>query len=314
MKSRLDLNTVRVFVAVVDKGSFAGAARMLSLPTSNVSRYVAQLEAKLGLRLLERSSRHLNLTEAGKLLHQRAKPMLDALEQTESELTQRQVALRGILKVTMPTELGPYLFGPVLAEFVSLHPGVELHCETELAGTQTLQDDIDVSIVVSRGPLQDSTLVSRPIVSLPSVVLAAPTLIERTGLPQRTAELKKLPCITTFSALKGRPWQFVDGQGEIRHVPVASRYRVNSGTMAYIGAVQGLGFAILAEMSCRTELQEGQLQRVPLEWEPAPLTLWAVHRSRHYVSAKIKVLLELIHQRIPSVVTTSAQRSKHFLS
>lgn len=301
MKSRLDLNTVRVFVAVVDKGSFSGAARALSLPTSNVSRYVAQLEAKLGLRLLERSSRHLNLTEAGKLLHQRAKPMLDALEQTESELTQQHVALRGVLKVSMPTELGPYLFGPVLAEFASLHPGIELECETERAGTQTLQDDVDISIVVSRGPLEDSTLVSRPIVSLPSVVVAAPKLIEQTGLPLRTAELKKLPCITTLSALKGRPWQFIDSQGGIRHVPVASRYRVNSGRMAHIGATQGLGFAILALISCRTELEEGHLRRIPLEWEPAPLTLWAVHRSRHYVSARIKALLDLIHQRIKKV-------------
>jgi DNA-binding transcriptional LysR family regulator len=298
MTRQLDLNTVRVFVAVADKGSFAGAARALSMPTSNVSRYVAQLEAKLGIRLLERSSRHSSLTEAGRVLHQRAKPLLDALEQTESELTQQQVALRGVLRVSLPTELGPQLLGPVLAEFVGLHPGIQLECETVPAGVETLQEDVDIAIVVSRGPTEDSTLVMRSLASLRSVVVAAPKLIEQTGLPQRTADLKRLPCITTVSALKGRPWQFVDDQGEIRHVPVTSRYRVNSGKLAQVGALQGLGFAILAEFACRTDLERGRLLRVPLEWQPAPLKLWAAYRSRHYVSARVRALLDLIQQRI----------------
>jgi DNA-binding transcriptional LysR family regulator len=298
MRRQLDLNTVRVFVAVVDCGSFAGAARTLSMPTSNVSRYVAQLEARLGLRLLERSSRHMNLTEAGLLLHQRAKPMLDALEQTESELTQRQAALRGTLKVSMPTELGPHLLGPILAEFAGMHSGIQLECETGLAGVEALHDAVDVSIVVSRTPPDDSALVMRPLACLSSVVVAAPKLIEQTGLPLRTADLKSLPCITTLSALKGRPWQFIDGQGELRHVPVASRYRVNSGTLARIGALQGLGFAILAELACRADLDAGCLQRVPLEWEPAPLKLWAVYRGRHYVSARVRALLDLMERRM----------------
>ncbi|AKV00320.1 Transcriptional regulator, LysR family [Labilithrix luteola] len=301
MAKQLDLNTVRVFVAVVDKGSFAGAARALSMPTSNVSRYVAQLEANLGVRLLERSSRRTSVTEAGRVLHQRAKPLLDALEQTGSELTQQQGALRGALKVSLPTELGPQLLAPALAEFAGLHPGIQLECDTVPAGVETVPDDVDVAIVVSRGPAEDSMRVMRPLASLPSVVVASPKLVEQVGLPKRTSDLGKLPCITTAGALKGRPWQFIDDQGELRHVRVSSRYRVNSGKLAQVRALQGLGFAILVEFACRADLDQGHLHRVPLDWQPAPLKLWAAYRSRQYLSARVRALLDLIQRRIENL-------------
>ncbi len=171
MANKLDLNTLRVFVAVVDEGSFAGAARTLALPSSNVSRYVAQLENSLGVRLLERSTRRLRMTEAGKLLHQRAKPMLDAVNQTAAELSCQQGPLRGVLKLCLPAELGPALLGAVVAEFAGLHPGVEIDCNTSLAGLEALRDDVDLAIIVHRGELDDSTLIVRALLSVPSVVV-----------------------------------------------------------------------------------------------------------------------------------------------
>ena len=125
MRSSFDLNTVRVFVAVVDEQSFSGAARLLALPSSNVSRHVASLERNLGVRLLERSTRHLRMTEAGTLLYARAKPLLDTLLSTEEELGAVQRELKGPLRMCIPTE-APRLLAPILAEFCSLHPGIEL--------------------------------------------------------------------------------------------------------------------------------------------------------------------------------------------
>ncbi|AOR72257.1 LysR family transcriptional regulator [Burkholderia stabilis] len=298
MRSKLDLNAVRVFVSVVDEGSFAGAARVLSLPGSNVSRHVAQLEAKLGVRLLERSTRHVRMTEAGRLLHERARPMLDALMLAESELTSQQTELRGVLKLCVPGEIGPRMLGPIVAEFASRYPHVEIDCDTSLAGISTLRDDIDLSIIVNRGKLDDSAFIVRPLARLPSVVVAAPSLIARTGLPTRTEQLRQLPCITTLSTLKGQPWQFADSDGRIHKIPVASRYRVNSGEMAGLAALNGIGFAILVERACAAELADGRLLRVPLEMAPAPLELLAAYANRNSVNAKIRELVRMMQLRL----------------
>lgn len=267
MRDALDLNTVRVYVAVVDEQSFAGASRLLAMPSSNVSRHVAALERRLGTRLLERSTRHLRMTEAGRLLYERAKPLLDTLLGTEEELCAVQRELRGPLKMCMPGE-APRLLAPILAEFCSLHPGIELECDTRMTGLEVLREDLDLSIVFHRGHQEDSAFITRELATLPSIVVAAPALLAQTGMPRHVRELKSLPCITTLSALKGQPWQFQDAAGNIVKVPVRSRYRVNSGELAVAGARQGIGFAIVAAPPARKTLLRGDCRRC--NWICAP--------------------------------------------
>ena len=144
------------------------ARRQLQLPASNVSRHVAALERSLGVRLLERSTRHLRMTEAGRLLYQRAKPLLDTLAATAEELGAGEQALRGPLR--MHARRSPLLLGPIIAEFCASHPGVELQCDTRMAGEQALREDMDLAIVFHRGDQDDSTLVTRELASLPSLV------------------------------------------------------------------------------------------------------------------------------------------------
>lgn len=303
MRSSLDLNTVRVYVAVVDEQSFSGAARLLALPASNVSRHVAALERRLGVRLLERSTRHLHMTEAGRLLYARAKPLLDALLSTEEELGAVQRELKGAVRMSIPNE-APRLLAPILAEFCSLHPGIELECDTRLAGLEALREDQDLSIFFHRGPQDDSAFITRELATLPSIVVAAPALLARTGMPRQVRELKSLPCITTASALKGQPWQFLDSAGNIVKVPVRSRYRVNSGELAVAGARQGLGFAIVAAYPCQHDLAEGRLQAVPLDLDPAPLQLLGAYSHRHSVTARVRALLEFIQARLKGIGDT----------
>ncbi|MBH1432120.1 LysR family transcriptional regulator [Stenotrophomonas maltophilia] len=300
MRSSFDLNTVRVFVAVVDEQSFSGAARLLALPASNVSRHVASLERRLGVRLLERSTRHLRMTEAGRLLYARSKPLLDALLSTEEELGAVQRELKGLLRMSMPNE-APRLLAPILAEFCSLHPRIELECDTRQSGPEALRDDMDLALFFHRGPQDDSAFITRELATLPSIVVAAPALLARVGMPRQVRELKSLPCITTASALKGQPWQFVDAAGNIVKVPVRSRYRVNSGELAVAGARQGLGFAIVAAYPCREDLAAGRLQRVQLDLSPAPLQLLGAYSHRHSVTARVRSLLEFIQARLQGV-------------
>ena len=303
MRNALDLNSVRVYAAVVDEQSFAGASRLLTMPSSNVSRHVAALERRLGVRLLERSTRHLRMTEAGRLLYERAKPLLDALLSTQEELGAVQRELRGRIRMCMPAE-APRLLGPILAEFCSLHPGIELECDTRITGLEILREDIDVSIVFHRGHQEDSAFITRELATLPSIVVAAPSLLAKTGMPRQVRELKSLPCITTLSALKGQPWQFQAPSGQIVKVPVRSRYRVNSGELAVAGARQGIGFAIVAAYPCQEDLAMGRLQEIPLDLSPAPLKLLGAYSHRHSVTARVRALLELIQIRLAEGVTS----------
>ncbi|KAG0770737.1 hypothetical protein G6F22_017141 [Rhizopus arrhizus] len=162
------------------------------------------------------------MTEAGRLLYERAKPLLDTLRSTQEELGAVQRDLRGPLKMCMPGE-APRLLAPILAEFCSLHPGIELECDTRMTGLEVLREDVDLSIVFHRGRQEDSAFITRELATLPSIVVAAPSLLAQTGMPRHVRELKSLPCITTLSALKGQPWQFQDASGDIVKVPAHAK-------------------------------------------------------------------------------------------
>ncbi|MBS0847570.1 LysR family transcriptional regulator [Citrobacter sp. JGM124] len=305
MRSALDFNSLKVFVAVVERESFVGASKILEMPTSNVSRCISQLEAKLNLQLIERSTRHMKLTQAGQLLYTRAKPLLDALEQTETELTLRQVQLKGPLRICIPNEIGPALLGSAIADFACQYPDVEISCVTNLSGLESLRDDLDFAIIITRGRMDDSDYIARHLMTIPCTVVAAPSVIERYGMPSHIQQFEELPCITTVSALKGAPWQFVNTKGEFETIKVKGHYRVNSGEMAGRAAVSGVGFAILSKQACQPYIHDGRLIEVEFEQPAAPLQLFALYSSRRYLPAKTRALIDFIQQTLSNIASAT---------
>ncbi len=301
MRPALDFNTLKVFVAVVEKESFVGASKLLEMPTSNVSRCISQLEEKLDLQLIERSTRHMKVTQAGQLLYTRAKPLLEALEQTETELTLRQMQLKGPLRICIPTEIGPALLGSVIAEFACQYPELEISCVTNLSGFESLRDDLDLAIIISRGQMDNSDYIARHLVTIPCTIVAAPSLIQRYGTPTHIQQFEELPCITTVSALKGAPWQFVNKKGEFETIKVKGHYRVNSGEMAGQAAVAGIGFAILSKQACQPYISDGRLIEIEFEQAVAPLQLFALYSDRRYLPAKTRALIDFIQQKLGHV-------------
>ncbi|MDH2635448.1 LysR family transcriptional regulator [Acinetobacter nosocomialis] len=301
MRPALDFNTLKVFIAVVEKESFVGASKLLEMPTSNVSRCISQLEEKLDLQLIERSTRHMKLTQAGQLLYTRAKPLLEALEQTETELTLRQMQLKGPLRICIPNEIGPALLGSVIAEFACQYPDLEISCVTNLSSFESLRDDLDLAIIISRGQMDNSDYIARHLVTIPCTIVAAPSLIQRYGTPTRIEQFEELPCITTVSALKGAPWQFVNKKGEFETIKVKGHYRVNSGEMAGQAAVAGIGFAILSKQTCQPYISDGRLVEIEFEQKAAPLQLFALYSNRRYLPAKTRALIDFIHQKLSHI-------------
>lgn len=303
MRPALDFNTLKIFTTVVEKESFVGAATKLDIPTSNVSRCIAQLEEKLGLQLIERSTRHMKLTQSGQHLYTRVKPILESLEQTEAELTSRQIQLKGPLRLCIPNEIGPALLGTLIADFACQYPEIELSCITNLSGFESLREDIDLAIIITRGALDDSDCIARLLATFPCSIVAAPAVIERWGRPKQIREFAKLPCITTVNAPKWAPWQFVNSKGGFETVAVNGHYRVNSGEMAGRAAVAGVGFAILSSQACQPFIADGRLIEVELEQTPAPLQLFALYSNRRYLPVKTRALIDYLQQGLASSST-----------
>lgn len=303
MRAALDFTSLKVFIAVVERESFVGAAKALEMPTSNVSRCISQLEEKLNLQLIERSTRHMKLTQAGHLLYIRAKPLLEALEQTETELTLRQMQLKGPLRICIPNEIGPALLGSVIADFACQYPELEISCVTNLSGLESLRDDLDLAVIVTRGQMDDSDYIARHLMTIPCTVVAAPAVIQRYGTPSHIQQLEELPCITTVSALKGAPWQFIDKKGEFETIKVNGHYRVNSGEMAGRAAIAGVGFAILAKQACQPYISDGRLIEVEFEQSAAPLQLFALYSDRRFLPAKTRALIDFMHQKLSNIST-----------
>ncbi len=297
MIPQLNLNALRVFVQVAESGSFTAAAQALGLPTSNVSRYVAQLERQVGQRLLERSSRQLRLTSVGQGLFDTVQPWWGALLQAEQDLLDQRTRLSGRLRICIPSEIGPFLLADTLADFAAQHPDLELHCQTNLEGPKVLAQDFDLALLMCRGDLPDSNLVVQELHSFECQVVAAPKLIEQYGMPNSLEALEQLPCITTDTALDGMAWQFVLPDGRFQVLNVPSRFRVNSGRLAWSGAVKGLGFAILAKQGCQKEIDKGDLLPVPLPLPPAPLRLVLAYTHRRHLANSARALIDYLKEQ-----------------
>lgn len=291
MIENVEFQWIISFQHVYEQLSFKKAAEKLDIPSSNVSRHVALLEQQLNLRLLERTTRKILPTAAGKQLYQRLSPLTVAMNDALTEVRVYGDSLEGHLKMVMPDL--PFL-GEVVANFCAEHPNIKLSCDTQLNPSQGMLDGLDLVLRFHRGPLEDSGWVAKEVMRWPSCIVVSPTLLKSVELPRSLDTLRKLPCITSLSVLEGKPWRFKQGQT----LQVHSTYRVNSGHMAKVAAIKGLGFAILPLHACQQELSEGTLLQVPLTEQPEDLVLHAMYSGRKYPLAKVKAFLQYLEKSI----------------
>ncbi|ASK18755.1 MULTISPECIES: LysR family transcriptional regulator [unclassified Halomonas] len=292
MIEKIELQWLLSFQAVYEQLSFKRAAEQLQLPTSNVSRHVALLEQQLSLRLLERTTRKMIPTAAGKQLYQAITPLTRAMNDALEEASLHGDSLSGHLKIIMPDL--PFL-AEITANFCLQHPQIQLSCDTQLNPSEGLLEGFDLVLRFGRGPLEDSGWVAKEIQRWPSCVVAAPQLLEHHRLPSSLDELSKAPCITSLSVLQGMPWRFKHNQT----IQVQSSYKVNSGYMAKAAALKGLGFAILPTHACQADIENGSLIKIDLNCQPEDLVLYAFYSGKKYPLEKVRVFLE--HLRLAIV-------------
>lgn len=295
------LRQMRLFVSVVDTGSFSAASRALGVSVSSVSRQVSTLEEGMGVRLLHRTTRRLGLTEAGSVYYERARQILEDVEEARRAVMRHGASVQGTVRVSAAVAFGQRHIAPLLGEFLAARP----HVSVELTLTDRYVDVVEegVDLAVRVGVLQDSGLIARRLASSRYVLCAAPSYWERVGRPETPEAVSGLNALQ-YAYRPGeqrwwfRPW---GGVGEGVSVGVRGSLRVNNGQVLRDAALEGWGAVMLPEWLAYEELRDGRLERALEQYETTPTRFGSgvhvVYASRRHMPAKTSAFLRFLQER-----------------
>lgn len=284
------LSGIGVLAAVVEGGSFVRAAEALGLSDSGVSRAVARLEARLGIRLFDRTTRSLRLTDEGARFHAEVAPLLDALEAAAAEASGAAVAVRGRLRVDVDPFFARQVLVPRLSGFLERHPRLDVEFITREKAGDLVPDGVDVALRFGH-PTAASTM-SRRLFETRVLTVASPAYLERHGRPATPRDLAHHRCIHFRDPMSGRPfaWKFVR---DAETVDVAPRNAFMLGDVGFMldACLAGIGIAQVLALGTEPLLADGGLVEIFCDWPGETFPLYAVHPSRHHPSAKVRSFL-----------------------
>lgn len=289
----MDLNDVLVFAKVVHTGSFVGAARELDMPKSTVSRRISELEERLGARLLQRTTRKLNLTDVGHMYYRHALRVVMELEEAEQAISQMQTAPRGLLRVTTPINFG--FLASIVVAFMRRYPEVQV----ELVGLDRNVDLVEegFDIAIRAGELRDSSLVARSLGALKNYLVASPEFLRRHGTPQQPEDVQAAHCLVFGAGPERSTWKLTR-DGRTVALDVRGKLIVNDFEFLEEAARAGLGIAMLPVFRCIDDLRSKNLIRVLPEWCTRDVPLHAVYPSTRHLSPKVKALLDHLREQM----------------
>ena len=282
---------MRAFAAVVDAGSFVGGADSLDISKAAISRQVADLEARLGVRLLNRTTRRLSLTDEGEVFHARAKELLGSLDEMESEVAARSGQAVGTLKVTAPVSFGVQHLAPLWPGFMAKHPQVRLEVMLADRFVDLVEEGVDLGVRIAR--LESSSLVSRRLSSTTLVLCASPRYLKTHGRPRHPSELAQHAVIAYSLLSVGDDWQFTGPEGLV-HVRVNPRMRTNSGDTCLAAALGHEGIVLEPSFIVAEDLAQGRLVQLLPEYRSLELGIYAVYPSRKFVAPKVRALIDYL--------------------
>ena len=285
------LLSLRVFAAVAEARSFTAVADRLGLSAAMTSKHVQHIEAAIGARLLNRTSRRVSLTEAGAIYLASVRPLLEGLDEAGARLAQSAIDPRGTLKVSLPVWLAEPGFVRVLAAYRARYP--EVLFDLDFSGRQVnlVEDGYDLALRVS--PALDEGLIARRLVDISFRIVAAPALLDRIGRPQQVSDLNGMPFLAYSPVTTGGRVRLGLGSNapEVRMTPVMQSANE---TVLFQAALEGMGIAIMPHPVCRSHLAEGRLEQV-LPDLPAPtVPLSAIYPDRSYLPAKTRSFLDFL--------------------
>jgi DNA-binding transcriptional LysR family regulator len=302
----VDLDGIAVFVKVVQAGSFSQAAKLLNMPNSTVSAKVAALEKRLGVTLLQRTTRRLHLTEAGEGYFRRCMTALEELHAAENELAIERGETKGVLRLTAPVELGRSALPPVLDVLMKRHPAIKI----DLIITNRLVDLVveNIDVAVRAGPLKDSGLIARRFVLGQFGLWASPSYLKNNSVPRNPDELKEHDCLR-FAPFTGRKLQLTNGR-ERAQIALAGRITADDFEALRALAVLGWGIALLPSFLCAEEAKERKLVSVLPNWRGDSVSISVVYPAQRFVAPKIRAFITAAEE-LWSATNAEAKRVVH---
>ena len=284
------LYQMRVFIRVVETGSFSAVARELGTIQPTISKQLTALEEHLGVRLLNRTTRQLSTTEAGRKYYERCRHILDEITDLEGSLTELQNSPTGVLRVNAPVAFGQLYMLPLVFRFRRLYPGLAIDLTLNDRYVDLVQEGIDVAIRF--GELSDSEVVARSVGRVMRVCVASPSYLRARGVPQSPNDLLSHNCIT-YNYLFTNEWQFGGSQGPTT-LRVAGDFRANSALTIRTAALEGIGIANMPSVFVQPDLDSGTLVRVLADYAPPPVEIHALYPSARFLASKVRLFLDFV--------------------
>ncbi len=284
----MDLNDIVVFAKVAETKSFTGAADALGLPKSTVSRKLAQLEERLGVRLVQRTTRKLALTDIGEAYYERCKGIVLDVLAAEQLVTDMQATPRGRLRVTSSVDFSTLYLGAIVAEFLALHPEINVEIEATERVVDLIEEGFDVA--VRFGPMPESTLIARRLCAVSLLLCASPAYLAK-GAPKTIEELDSYDHVLFTPGSRNQTWMLYNGE-QSHEFGRPARFASNAYGAVREVALAGGGIALLSDFMIAGDLASGALVRVLPEWQTRPTEIHAVYPARQNLPPRLTLFLD----------------------
>ncbi|MDX8399892.1 MAG: LysR family transcriptional regulator [Gallionellaceae bacterium] len=288
------IDSMRLFVRVVELGSFAAVAQQMNVERSVVTRKVAALESHLGAKLLARSTRRLSLTSAGAPYLEKCREILSLVEAAESGLTENRQSPRGHIRISLPFSFGTHQLMPIFADFMAANLEISIELEFNDRRTSLIEGGFDLAIRITNRLGQGD--IARKISSSQSVLVAAPEYLKQHGYPKHPNELINHECVAYLLATRSS-WAFII-DGETQWFPISGRLEANNGDALIAITTRGMGISYIPTFIVEKEVRERKLEILLAQFPTPELGIYAIFPSNRYVPHRVRALVDFISQRI----------------
>ena len=289
------LDLLKAFREVAARGSFSRAAITLGMSKANVSKYVAQLEERFGVRLLNRSTRSVSLTDAGHLLLERSTPLMEMVELTQSELQEHAGNPRGRLRITAPHGLSQGKLPALIGEFMSIYPDVHVSLHLSNRVIDLVEEGVDIALRLGR--IRDESLIVRRLQQMDLALCATPGYWAKRAIPKKPDDMRRHD-VLTYSLAGNTPSLPFEVDGKPYSVPVHSRMDANDAAPLIGVALAGLGAICVPTMMAQPDIERGALVPVLKEFMPTDLWLYAAYTQRRHNSAALRAMLDFLEAKV----------------
>jgi DNA-binding transcriptional LysR family regulator len=289
-----EFEEMRTFVRIVEAGSISKAAEQLGIAKSGVSRRLTDLESRLGVRLIARTTRRSSLTEAGRGYYAGAVKLLADVAELDAATADAETSLRGTLRLAAPLSFGLTHLAPAIEAFLCAHPGLDLDIDFSDRQVDLVERGVDLAVRIAQ--LKDSNLQARRLCPVRLVLCASPAYLEANGRPERPAELERHRLLR-YAASGGSAIRLRDGEGGETLVQAAAPVVANNGDFLRDMAVAGLGITLIPSFIAWQALAAGELVEIMPGHAPAPLNAWAVYPRNRYLSRRARLFIDFLAER-----------------